>query len=167
MRSNWLNRAGFVFLFAGLSGSFVGCDAPSGDLADLVLRNGKVVTVDDAVPDGEAVAVKDGKILAVGSDTDIEAFIGSDTEVIDLEGQLAIPGFIDSHVHFSGIGTAQLELDLMDVANWDEVVEMVAAAAWVRVSPEWRPDHGGRERGMKSSVTSTLPTVYYIDLCLC
>ena len=51
-----------------------------------------------------------------------------DTEVIDLEGQLAIPGFIDSHVHFSGIGTAQLQLKLMDVANWDEVVEMVAAA---------------------------------------
>ena len=45
----------------------------------------------------------------------------SHTEVIDLEGQLAIPGFIDSHVHFSGIGTAQLQLKLMDVANWDEV----------------------------------------------
>ncbi|TFH64010.1 MAG: amidohydrolase, partial [Gemmatimonadales bacterium] len=95
---------------------------------DLVLHNGKVVTVDAAVPDGEAVAVLDGRILAVGSNSEIDAYIGSDTEVIDLAGQLAIPGFIDSHVHFSGIGAAQLQLKLMEVANWDEVVEMVAAA---------------------------------------
>ena len=84
--------------------------------------------MDDAVPDGEAVAVRAGRIVAVGSDREIEAYIGSSTEVIDLQGQLAIPGFIDSHVHFSGIGQAQLQLGLMEVANWDEVVDMVAAA---------------------------------------
>jgi predicted amidohydrolase YtcJ len=115
-------------LIAGLSTLWIGCSRPSAELADLVLHNGKVVTVDEAVPGGEAVAVRDGKILAVGSDAEIDAFIGSNTEVIDLEGQLAVPGFIDSHVHFSGIGTSQLQLNLMEVASWDEVVEMVAAA---------------------------------------
>jgi predicted amidohydrolase YtcJ len=115
-------------LIAGLSTLWISCSRPSAEPADLVLHNGKVVTVDEAVPGGEAVAVRDGKILAVGSDAEIDAFIGSNTEVIDLEGQLAVPGFIDSHVHFSGIGTSQLQLNLMEVASWDEVVEMVAAA---------------------------------------
>ena len=129
MRSKMFSRGAAAILLGGIFAiSAIACAAPSADQADLVLHNGKVVTVDGAVPDGEAVAVKDGKILAVGSNAEIDTFIGSDTEVIDLEGQLAIPGFIDSHVHFSGIGTAQLELDLMGVANWDEVVEMVAAA---------------------------------------
>jgi len=128
MSLTWLTRAGTGALVAGCCALWAGCIGPSVEPADLVLHHGKVVTVDDAVPDGEAVAVRDGRIVAVGSDIDIDAYIGSGTEVIDLEGQLAIPGFIDSHVHFSGIGQAQLQLNLMDVANWDEVVAMVAEA---------------------------------------
>jgi hypothetical protein len=128
MRSIRLRLASTSVLVAGFCALGAGCSAPSGQSAELVLHNGKVVTVDDAIPDGEAVAVLDGKILAVGSNIEIDAYIGSDTKVIDLDGQLAIPGFIDSHVHFSGIGTAQLQLKLMEVANWDEVVDMVAAA---------------------------------------
>jgi len=106
----------------------VGCDTAPGEVADLVLHNGKVVTVDPAVPDGEALAVRDGRILAVGADAEIDALLGPETQVIDLQGQLAIPGFIDSHVHFSGIGSSKLQLNLMDVANWDEIIDMVAAA---------------------------------------
>ena len=128
MPSTWLTRAATSALVAGYCALWAGCSGPSIEPADLVLQGGKVVTVDDAVPDGEAVAVRAGRIVAVGSDGEIEAYIGSSTEVIDLQGQLAIPGFIDSHVHFSGIGQAQLQLGLMEVANWDEVVEMVAAA---------------------------------------
>ena len=115
-------------LLAGLALHSHGCAPPSGDAADLVLTNGKVVTVDEAIPDGEAVAIRDGLILAVGSSSEMEGFVGPDTEVIDLGGQLAVPGLIDSHAHFSSIGQAQLKLNLMYVANWDEVVDMVAAA---------------------------------------
>lgn len=104
------------------------CAPQPPDSATLVLTNGKIVTVDEAVPDGEAMAIRGDRILAVGSVEEIRAFVGSDTEVIDLQGQLAIPGLIDSHAHFMGIGTAQLQLNLMDVANWDEVVAMVAEA---------------------------------------
>lgn len=129
MRSNWLRFATSFLAVVFLCGIGIGCSSPSVETADLVLHGGKVVTVDTGVPDGEAIAVLDGKVLAVGTDAEIEDFIGGSTQVIDLEGQLAIPGFIDSHVHFSGIGTAQLQLKLMDVANWDEVVGMVAAAA--------------------------------------
>ncbi len=98
-------------------------------VADLVLRGGQVVTVDDAVPDGEAIAIKGDTILAVGSDEEIASYIGRATEVIDLDGKLAIPGFIESHGHFLGVGDANMQLDLMNVANWDEVVGMVAAVA--------------------------------------
>jgi predicted amidohydrolase YtcJ len=101
------------------------CAADPETAADLVLRNGKVVTVDENVPDGEAVAVKGDTIVAVGSDEEIARYVGRRTEVIDLDGQLAIPGFIESHAHFMGIGSAKMQLDLMHVANWDEIVSMV------------------------------------------
>jgi predicted amidohydrolase YtcJ len=104
-----------------------GCTDSSNPRADLVLTNGKIVTVEDALPEAQALAVQGDRVLALGTSEEIQELIGPDTEIIDLQGQLAIPGFIDSHAHFMGIGRAQLQLDLMDVANWDEVVDMVAA----------------------------------------
>ncbi len=115
-------------LLAGALALVSGCATEAQVAADLVLRNGVVVTVDDAVPDGEAIAVLGDTILAVGSDSAIDRYIGPQTEVIDLEGRLAIPGFIESHGHFLGVGDAKMQLDLMSVANWDEIVAMVAEA---------------------------------------
>jgi predicted amidohydrolase YtcJ len=112
-------------LFAALA-VLAGCE--SGEEADLVLRNGNIVTVDDANPEVQALAAKDGRIVALGSDADIEHYIGSDTEVIDLDGMTAIPGLIEGHAHFMGVGDANLQLNLMDVANWDEIVSMVEEA---------------------------------------
>jgi predicted amidohydrolase YtcJ len=105
------------------------CEAGSqGEPADMVLLNGNIVTVDETVPQAQALAARDGRIVAVGSDADVEGLVGDETEVIDLEGRLAIPGFIEGHGHYMGVGRASLQLDLRDVANWDEVVDMVAAA---------------------------------------
>ncbi|MCH7717753.1 MAG: amidohydrolase [Gemmatimonadetes bacterium] len=112
-------------IFLALAGT-VAC-AESGLTADLVLRGGKIVTVDDNLPEAQALAVKDDTIIAVGTDAEIDAYVGRRTEVIELEGRLAIPGFVESHAHFLGIGDAQLQLDLMDVQNWDEIVSMVEA----------------------------------------
>ena len=105
---------------------FTGCE--SGDEADLVLRNGNIVTVDDANPRAQALAAKDGRIVALGSDADIEQYIGSNTQVIDLDGMTAIPGLIEGHGHFMGVGDANLQLKLMEVANWGEIVAMVEEA---------------------------------------
>ncbi|MGD8869531.1 MAG: amidohydrolase family protein, partial [Gemmatimonadales bacterium] len=116
-----------TLLIAGF-GWLMGCAGQPEVAADLVLRNGKVVTVDEAVPDGEAIAMRGDTILAVGSDDEISRYIGADTEVIDLDGRLAVPGLIDSHAHFMGIGAAKMQLDLMHVANWEEIVSMVADA---------------------------------------
>jgi predicted amidohydrolase YtcJ len=121
-----LMRGTVVVGLVSLAGG--GC-APEPDVAaDLVLRNGNVVTVDAATPNGTAIAMAGDTIVAVGSDEEIAAYVGSGTEIIDLEGQLAIPGFIDSHGHFLGVGDAQMQLDLMSVANWDEIVAMVETA---------------------------------------
>ncbi|HBL27158.1 MAG TPA: amidohydrolase [Acidobacteria bacterium] len=99
------------------------------DTADLVLRNGRVVTVDPAQPEAQAVAIKGDRIVAVGTDADVLRLIGPKTEVVDLAGKLAIPGFIESHGHFLDLGHAKMILDLTKARSWDEIVAMVAAAA--------------------------------------
>lgn len=124
-------RAGVArALFLLLPVATAGCtDGSETDAADLVLRNGHVVTVDSTMPEAEAVAIRGTRILAVGSDAEIEAYIGSGTEVVDLAGRLALPGFIEGHAHFMNLGRARLNLELQDARNWDEIVAMVGAAA--------------------------------------
>ena len=97
--------------------------------ADLVLRNGKIVTLDSANPQVTAIAVSGGKIVRVGSDAQMAQEIQPSTRVIDLGGRLAIPGFIEGHGHFTSLGQSKTELDLRGARTWDEIVTMVAAAA--------------------------------------
>lgn len=102
--------------------------------ATMVLRGGKVITVDPAVEEGEAIAINGHLITAVGSNEEIEAFIGRDTEVIELEGRTVIPGLIEGHGHFLSLGATMQNLELADTTTWDEIVNMVAGAA--RNAPE-------------------------------
>ena len=94
-----------------------------------ILTNGKIITVEEGQPEVEALAVRGDIIIALGSTRQINKYIGESTELIDLQGKLAIPGMIDSHAHFSSIGEARLSLDLMKVNGWDDIVAMVADAA--------------------------------------
>ena len=105
--------------------------------ADLVLHNGKVVTLEERIGVVQAIAIRDGKIVAVGTNEDVKKHIKPKTQVIDLKGRLAIPGFIEGHGHFTGIGAAKLNLDLMHVRNWDEVIKMVADAVKKAKPGEW------------------------------
>jgi len=105
--------------------------------ATLVLRNGKVVTVDASMPQAQAIAISGDRIVGVGSNDAMQKFVGPGTQVIDLRGQLAIPGLIESHGHFMGFGQSKLTLDLMDVKDWNEIVSMVAAAAKQAKPGEW------------------------------
>jgi len=105
--------------------------------ADLVLRNGKIVTLDPANPQVSAIAISGGKIVALGSDSDVAREIQSGTRVIDLRGRVAIPGFIEGHGHFTAIGQAKTELDLRSARTWDEIVAMVAAAAKEAKPGDW------------------------------
>ncbi|UCC82843.1 MAG: amidohydrolase [Gemmatimonadota bacterium] len=119
-------------------GAFAGCDraTPPGQ-ADLVLRNGRVVTMDPARPEAEALAVRGDLIVAVGSEGEIDAYIGDGTRVIDLEGQLVVPGLIEGHGHYMSLGASLMQLDLRPARDWDEIIGMVADAVDGAGPGEW------------------------------
>jgi hypothetical protein len=98
--------------------------------ADLVLLNGKIHTVNEAQPQAEAVACRDGHIIAVGSTSEIRRLVGPGTRVIDLKGRLVVPGFNDAHVHFfnGGVGLASVQLrDAKSEAEFRERLRTFAA----------------------------------------
>ncbi len=110
--------------------------------ADLVLEHGKIVTMDSANPQGQAVAITGDRVTAVGSDADIQKYVGPNTKVIDLHGNLAIPGFNESHGHFTELGASLAELKLMGVPTWQDIVAMVATAAKTAKPGAWIQGRG-------------------------
>src|SRR5215831_11216725 len=127
----------FAVIVAGLSLQAQRGGTAQAPPADLVLTNGRILTVDDARPEVQALAASGGRIEALGTSDEIKRLVGPNTKVIDLHGQLAIPGFIESHGHFTGVGGAQLQLNLMNVDSWDKIVAMVAEAATHAKPGEW------------------------------
>jgi predicted amidohydrolase YtcJ len=97
--------------------------------ADLVLRNGKIVTMESSAPEVQALAARGGRIVAIGTNQQIQTYIGADTKIVDLRGRLAVPGFIEGHGHYMGLGSSKMVLNLRDVKNWEQIIAMVAAAA--------------------------------------
>ena len=116
---------------------FLACAVAFGQPADLVLRNGKIVTMNAAQPVVEALAVRGDRIAALGGNADAAKWTGAGTKVIDLHGMLAIPGFIEGHGHFTGLGEFRLGLDLREARTWDEIVAQVARAAKQAKPGEW------------------------------
>ena len=105
--------------------------------AELVIRAGRIVTADDTNPEAQALAARDGKIVFVGSTADAAAYIGPATRVIDLNGQFAMPGFIEGHGHFTGIGETRLGLELRETTSWKQIVTIVAEAATTAKPGQW------------------------------
>ena len=110
--------------------------------ADLVLRNGKIVTMNSARTTAQAIAVRADRITALGTDPTPRRWIGPNTKVIDLHGMLAIPGFIEGHGHFTGVGEFRMGLDLREARTWDDIVAQVARA--VQAGETRRVDHRPR-----------------------
>lgn len=97
---------------------FCSCNMPK---ADLIIYNAKIYTVNDKFDIAEAMAIKDGKILAVGNSAEIrKQFSGK--EEIDAAGKAIYPGFIDAHAHFYGYGQSLQSIDLRGTKSWDEVI---------------------------------------------
>ncbi len=99
--------------------------------ADTVFTNGRVYTVDAGRSWAEAVAISDGRIIYVGSNTGVDAHIGSNTTVVDLKGRMMMPGFQDSHIHPIGAGIEASACDLNglnDLAAYRSVIGEYAAA---------------------------------------
>ncbi|MFH1765846.1 MAG: amidohydrolase [Gemmatimonadota bacterium] len=139
---------GIPLLIPFLLLSCTAADSPPA-AADLLLTNGRVYTLDWAEPDtdgspapdapydseggwhpdAQAIAVRDGEIVFVGSSPEAEAFRGPDTEVLDLEGATVIPGLIESHVHLVQLGEFLSQVDLVDVDTEEEAVRLAAERA--------------------------------------
>ena len=117
-----------------------GCERPDSQsipVADLLLTNADVVTVDSALPNAEAVAIKGDLILDVGTTDSMSKFRGDDTEVIDLQGQMVIPGLIEGHGHYTSFGGSLLILDFRYAKSFAEIVSIVANAAADTPAGEW------------------------------
>ncbi len=132
-----------VALFA-----FTGCK--KGPIADLVLLNGKVVTLDAHNTMAQALAVKGDRILAVGDNEQIKKMVGEQTRVLDVTGALVIPGLIEGHAHFLGLGEALSRLDLTHTQSWQDIVDSVAARARRAEAGEWIIGRGWHQEKWKT-----------------
>ena len=126
--------------------------ALSASAADLVLRNGKILTLDAAQPEVQAIAITAGKIVARGTNAQMSSQITPATRVVDLGGRLATPGMIEGHGHFTGVGQAKMALNLRDVKSWMKL------SPWWRLRPK-KPSRGSglwAAAGIRKSGTNDL-----------
>jgi predicted amidohydrolase YtcJ len=92
--------------------------------ANLVIRNATIYTVNKRQPEAQTIAVKNNKIIYVGNEFGVKGFIGSKTEIIDAKGKTVLPGLIEGHGHIHGMGASLIDLNLMNVKNWEEIVSL-------------------------------------------
>lgn len=105
--------------------------------ADVLLTNGQIYTMAAARNKVQALAIKAGQIIFTGPNQSAQAYIGSDTEVINLENKMVLPGFTDSHIHPIGGGTRLMNCDLTDLRTAEEVLEKIRSYAQANPSKEW------------------------------
>ena len=111
----------------------VAAEAP----ADLVISGGTVITLDPAQPRARALAVRDGRVVRVGDEKDVEALVGPRTRRINAAGQTVLPGLTDAHVHVEGLGLARETLNLVGAASLAEAVKRAESAAAALPQGEW------------------------------
>ncbi len=154
-----LERVGKVFLSVVCSAILLivltpACSRAATVRADTVYLNGTIYTVDDKNPKASAMAVKGDKFIYVGSDTNAKKYVGSGTVVIDLKGKTILPGLIDAHIHFSGVGEAKMRLD----AFWkpkQEILDAVAAAYKKGNKGDWIEGRGWNQEVWTPAVFPT------------
>ena len=135
-------------------------------VAELVLLGGNIYTVDAAQPTVEAVAISKRRILAVGTNQFVRQFVGDETKVIDLDGKFAMPGFIEGHAHFVGLGESMMMLNLHQAKTWDDIVKQVAEAAKTTPPGEWIIGRGWHQSKWDQAPTPNVegyPTAKQID----
>jgi len=113
------------------------CFAQGKPAADLIIRNAKIWTVDSVRPEAEAVAVLGDRIVAVGSNSDMDAWQGSTTRVVDAGNKRVLPGFNDAHVHFTDGGAQLDQVELNDAASAQEFAKRIAERAAKTGKGEW------------------------------
>jgi predicted amidohydrolase YtcJ len=114
-----------------------GAESGEPPMAELALRNGAIYTVDDARRWADAVAIRDGRIVFVGTDKDLAAHVGPATKVIDLEGRMVIPGFQDAHIHPISAGLEAEACNLNGLENADQYVAKIKEYADAHPDLPW------------------------------
>jgi predicted amidohydrolase YtcJ len=139
------------------------------EAADLVLLNGGIYTVNPANPWAEAVAVRDGAIIAVGSNADVQSLATDTTRVIDLEGKMALPGFHDAHVHPTMGGHGLLGCNLQDLASVEAILSEVKSCLTTSEGG-WLEGHAfdlalfgqdGPDKALLDAITTDRPIVLW------
>jgi predicted amidohydrolase YtcJ len=110
--------------------------------ADLVFKNGNIYTVNDARPKAEAVAIKGDRIVFVGSNGEVQKYVGRNTRVIDLGGRTMVPGMTDAHHHLSGVGFREMTLNLEGVSNLEDFLAKVKERVVQKKPGEWVTGRG-------------------------
>jgi predicted amidohydrolase YtcJ len=124
--------------------------------ADLVLRGGRIITLDESMPEARALAAREGRIVAIGSSEDVAQHIGWWTRVINLDGYVAVPGFIEGHGHFTGLGEYQMGIDLRDTSSWEQIVDLVGQAVAKARPGQWIEGRGWHQDKWTTAPESTV-----------
>jgi predicted amidohydrolase YtcJ len=117
--------------------SFWGCKTGAGDVADTIIINASVYTVDEGLQEAEAIAIKAGRIMYVGTNDSANMWKGEKTEVIDAGGSFVMPGIIEGHGHIHGLGDFLRDINLMSVANWNEALQRLDSAIKLAKPGDW------------------------------
>jgi predicted amidohydrolase YtcJ len=115
--------------------------------ADLILHSGEVHTLAEPDETYEAVAVRDGRVVRLANDYDIDFLNGVGTETVDLEGRVLVPGFVDAHTHMETVGQYGVHADLRGASGVEDVVERLQARAEETTEDEWILGYGYDESG--------------------
>ncbi|MCC6243685.1 MAG: amidohydrolase [Gemmatimonadaceae bacterium] len=110
--------------------------------AELIVTNARVYTADDARPLAEAFAVRDGRVVFVGSKQEADALKGPNTRVLDVGGKTVIPGMVDAHAHFGGLAQTLRSVDLTGTRSYDEVIARVVERAKTTPKGKWIEGRG-------------------------
>ena len=129
----------------------------------MVLRGGTIVTVDAAKPTAQAMAVRGDRIVAVGTNEEIQPYVGPSTTVVELASQTAVPGLIEAHGHFMGVGQARMILNLTKVTSFEEIVAMVGEAAKTAAPGAWIQGRGWHQEKWTSVPTPNVEGFPYHD----
>src|SRR5713226_7005689 len=142
-----------------LLAALVSAEAAARPPADLVLRGGRVWPGKGRA-EATAIAVKDGRVLALGADRDVQPLVGPATRVVELRGRLVVPGFNDAHVHFLSGGMGLLSVDLRDAKDEAEMARRIGAHARTLPKGTWIQEGNWDHEAWPSR---TLPTRQLID----
>lgn len=135
-KQGWKKIFTWAVVFTFILSTFPAPASAANEIADSAYINGNIYTVDEGQPTAAAIAVKGQKLIFVGSDADVQAYIGSNTKVTDLKGKTVIPGLMEGHMHLPMLGENLMKVD----AFWKPKAEIIAAvkAEAAKVKPgDW------------------------------